>query len=266
MNMYRHELQSLRQSAILWAVAMSALAGLYFGIYPSIVKDAAGFTQMMGAYPASIRAALGVSLAHITSLLGYYGMISMMVALLAAIQAMNWGVSILSRESRERTADFLLVKPIARSTIVTAKLLAAITMLLATTVIYDVIAVVLAELVKTAPFNSTVFFLINLALSFLQVIFLSLGLFLSVWFTRIKSVLPLSLGVVFGFYILGALLTTEPVGLSRCVSPFRYFDARYIIAHRGYPASSLWAGLAIVVVSIAVTYLIYGRKDIPADS
>ncbi len=58
MNIYLHELQSLRKSAIMWTIAMIALAGLYFGIYPGIVKDASGFTQIMGSYPARPSASL----------------------------------------------------------------------------------------------------------------------------------------------------------------------------------------------------------------
>ena len=264
MNMYVHELKSLRISAILWVIAMIALAGLYFGIYPSIVKNASAFTQIMGSYPASIRATLGVSLANITSLLGYYVMIYMLVSLLAAIQAMNCGVSILSKESRERTADFLLVKPVSRSAIVTAKLLASITMLVVTNVVYDVAALILAEIVKTTPFNGTVFLLINLTLLFLQLIFLAIGLFLSVLFRQIKSVLSISLGVVFGFYILGALMATGKSGAVRYLSPFRYFNAQYIIAHKGYETSYLLVGLVIDVVGIVVSYMVYGRKDIHA--
>ena len=264
MNIYLHELQSLRKSAIMWTIAMIALAGLYFGIYPAIVKDASGFTQIMGSYPASIRATLGVSLADITSMLGYYVMVYMLVALLAAIQAMHCGVSILSKESRERTADFLLVKPISRSAIVNAKVLASITVLVATSGVYYVVALILAEIVKTAPFNGTVFLLINLTLLFLQFIFLAIGLFLSVLFSNIKSVLPISLGVVFGFYILGALIATGKNGADRYLSPFRYFDAQYIIAHKGYETSNLLLGVVIFVVGIGVSYIICGRKGIHA--
>ena len=43
-----------------------------------------------------------------------------------AIQASNYGFSLVSIEERELTADFLLAKPIGRGKILTAKLLAAL--------------------------------------------------------------------------------------------------------------------------------------------
>jgi len=265
-NMYRHELQSLRKATVIWTVAMIALAGLYFGIYSTVVKDAAGFTQILNSYPASVRAALGVSIANITSMMGYYAIIYTLIALCAAIQAMIYGTSILSKESRERTADFLLVKPVSRSAIVSAKLLASLSMLVLTDVVYFLAALVLAELVKGAAFSVEGFLLLNLTILFLQLIFLAIGLAISVFFARLKNVLPISLGVVLGFYILGALIATGDNGSARYLSPFRYFDAQYIIAHSSYELSYLWISTAIVAVGVGLSYIVYGRKDVHSVS
>ena len=264
MNMYVHELRSLRKSTVIWTLAMIAVAGLYFGIYPSVAKDASGFAKLLGAYPAPVRAALGVSIANIASIVGYYAMIYTLVALCAAVQAMIMGVSILSKEARERTADFLLVKPVSRAAIVSAKLLASLTMLAATDVFYYFAALILANIVKTTEYSGKVFLLINLTLLFLQLIFLVIGLTVSVFFSKLKAVLPISLGVVFGLYILGALITLGKSSADRYVSPFRYFDTQYITLHTGYETPYLVAAAVIFVVGIAVSYIVYGKKDIHA--
>ncbi|MDR3645115.1 MAG: ABC transporter permease subunit [Clostridia bacterium] len=266
MNMYLHELRSLRKSAVIWTCSIIAIALLYLSLYPGIAKDAAGFKELLAGYPPAVRAMLGVSLDSITSILGYYSMIITFVVLCGAIQAMNLGVSILSKEARERTADFLLVKPVSRAAIVSAKLLAALTVLLATDVLYYAVAAILASAVKQADYSGRVFFLINLTLLFIQLIFLSLGVAVSVFFHKIKSVLPISLGTVFGFYLIGALIATGKDDGSRFLSPFKYFDYPNIIKNVGYEAHYIITGAAIVVVAIAVTYFIYGRKDIHAVS
>src|SRR5665647_1887909 len=102
MNMYLHELKSLRKSAIIWLCAMIALAALYFSIYPGIAADAENFKKLLSGYPESVRAMLGISLEGITSILGFYSMVFSFITLCGAIQAMNVGVSILSKETRER--------------------------------------------------------------------------------------------------------------------------------------------------------------------
>lgn len=266
MNMYLHELKSLRKSTIIWVCAMIAIASLYLLLFPGITKDAAGFKDMLASYPATVRAMMGVSLDSVTSLLGFYSMIITFVVLCGAIQAMNFGISILSKESRERTADFLLVKPVSRAAIVNAKLLAAFTMLLATDILYFAAASILASIVKTADYNVKLFFMINLTLFFIQLIFLAIGVVVSVFFNKLKSVLPISLGTVFGFYFIGALIATGKNDGSRFISPFKYFDNNYIIKNASYETPYLITGAVIVIVAIAASYYIYGRKDIHAVS
>lgn len=267
MNMVLHELKSLRKTAIIWTCVLIAVAALYLALYPGMTKDAQDFQNLLGGYPPTVRAMLGINLAYITSLLGFYSFAFSFIALCGAIQGMNLGVSILSKESRERTADFLLVKPVSRASIVTAKLLAALTVLLATDVVFYATVFLLANAVKTSDFSNKLFFMINLTLLFLQLIFFALGMGISVFFQKLKSVLPLSLGVVFGFYILGALIATgENDEAARYLSPFKYFDVTYILQHSAYEGSYLITGAAIVVAAVAVTYVLYIKKDIHAVS
>jgi ABC-2 type transport system permease protein len=246
---------------------MLALAALYLSIYPSMAKDAEDFKQLLGEYPEAVRAMLGINLDYITSLLGFYSMIFTFIVLCGAIQAMNLGVSILSKESRERTADFLLVKPVSRTAIVSAKLLAACTALAITNAVFIIVSTFMANLAKTEDFSLKTFLMINLSMLFIQLIFIAIGMVVSVFFKKIKNVLPISLGFVFGFYFIGTILVTDSSNkLERILSPFKYFDIYYIIQNMSYEAFYLVAGAIIVVVSIAASYVIYNRKDIHAVS
>lgn len=265
MNMYLHELRSLRKGTFIWTCAMIALGALFLAIYPSMTKDAADFKELLGAYPASVRAMLGINLDYITSILGFYSMVFAFITLCGAIQAMNFGTSILSKETRERTADFLLVKPVSRSSIVSAKLLAACTMIFATNIVFFAVTSIIASAVATADYSKQVFFMINLTLLFIQLIFLAVGLVISVFFNKLKNVLPISLGVVFGFYMIGALFASGPDdGAARFISPFKYFDSFYIIENASYEIQYLIAGVVIIAAAIAVSYRIYIKKDIHA--
>jgi ABC-2 type transport system permease protein len=232
-----------------------------------MVNEAADFKKLLEAYPATVRAMLGINLDYITSILGFYSMVFSFIILCGAVQAMNLGVSILSRESRERTADFLLVKPVTRSAIVSAKLLAALTVILATNAVFNAASALLANAVKTADFDGKLFFMVNLTLLFVQLIFLAVGVVVSVFFKKLKSVLPISLGVVFGLYMIGALIATgKDDDWARYISPFKYFDITYIIKNAAYELPYLLTGAAVITVSIIVGYIVYNRKDIHAVS
>lgn len=266
MNIYLHELKSLRKSTIIWASSMMAVAVLYFSVYTGIVKDAEGFRSLLAGYPAEIRAMLGISLDSITTILGFYSMIFSFVAICGAIQAMNYGLSTLSKESRERTADFLLVKPVSRTAIVSSKLLAVLSMLLATDVLYFAGAFITANIVKTSDYSFKLFFMVSLTLLFIQLMFFALGVLISVFFKKLKSVLPISLGVVFGLYILGAVLVTGENDAARFLSPFQYFNIGYILNNASYESSFIITAALIVAVTIAASYIIYVKKDIHAVS
>lgn len=263
MNMYLFELKSMRKSTIIWTCALIALALLYLSIYPSIAKDAAEFKKLLSGYPAPVRAMLGINLDYITSFLGFYSMIFSFITLCGAIQAMNLGVSILSKETRERTADFLLVKPVSRAAIITAKLIAAFTTILATNIVFYAVTCILANTITTADFDEKLFFMINLTLLFIQLIFFAIGMVISVFFQKLKSILPISLGVVFGLYMFGALLGTgKNADVVRFISPFKYFDLTYIIKNASYEAPYLIVGAVIIAAAVAASYLIYIKKDI----
>jgi ABC-2 type transport system permease protein len=251
----------------IWTLSMLGLAALYLSIYPNMAKDVEEFKKLLEGYPAAVRSMLGINLDYISSLLGFYSMIFSFIILCGAIQAMNLGVSILSRESRERTADFLLVKPVSRTTIVSAKLGAALTTIVITNIIFITLSVLMANSAKTEDFSIKLFFMVNLTMFFVQVIFIAIGMLVSVFFKKIKNILPISLGFVFGFYLIGALLVTDSSNTAeRILSPFKYFDITYILQKGNYESLYLIIGAVVAITAIAISYIIYNKKDIHAVS
>ncbi len=266
MNIYLHELKSMRKSTIIWTGSIIALATLFLTIYPSMGNQVGDLKTLLSGYPPELRAMIGINLDIITSFLGFYAMVFMFVILTGACQAMIVGTSILSKETRERTADFLLAKPVSRTAVVTAKLSAGITVILITDILYIAAVAIIGSLTGSV-YDGKLFFLLNLMLPFVQLIFLALGACVSVFFNKLKTVLPISLGTVFGFYFIGAILASgSNVTWERYISPFRYYDVLYIIKNGGYEMSYILVGLAVIVAAIAVCYVVYRKKDIHAVS
>jgi ABC-2 type transport system permease protein len=263
MNIYLNELKALRKSTIIWTCSITALAALYLSLYSGVAQDAEDFKKLLSGYSPAIRSMLGINLDYIATVLGFYAMIFSFILICGAIQAMNLGLSVLTRESRERTADFLYAKPVSRTHIVSAKLSACITMLLATNVVFLIVSLLIANAIKTSEFSAKLFIMVNLSLLFVQLILFSLGMVISVFFKKLKNVLPLSLGFSFGFYMIGALFATgENSDVERYFSPFRYFDTSYIVNNSSYELPYVIAGTVITVVSVITAYIIYSRKDI----
>jgi ABC-2 type transport system permease protein len=237
---------------------------LFLSIFPSFSKDADEFQKLLEGYPEAVRKAIGLELDTVFTILGFYSYSFLYISLCAAIQAMNLGTSIVSKEVREKTADFLLTKPVTRQKIMSSKLLAALTSLIITNIAFIIASYVMASQVTTEDYSSTGLFLISFSLFFVQLIFLALGLVISVVARKVKSVLTVSLSTVFTFFIISMLSSANGDGAKRYLTPFEYFDPAYIIKHSRYETSFLVAGMAIIFISIIASYVVYTKKDIHA--
>jgi ABC-2 type transport system permease protein len=262
MNIFLYEWKAYRKSTIIWSIGLVAMAALFLFMYPSIAKDADEYKKLLEGYPETVRIAMGIEIENLFSILGYYSYSFMYISLFGAIQAMNLGTSILSKEVREKTADFLLTKPVKRTSIVSAKLLAALMSLIITNVIFQFSSNMMAGLVANEDYSSKVFFFISLSLFFIQLIFLALGIFISVIVGKIKSVITVSLSFVFGFFIIGMISSASGDDFKRFLTPFKYFDSGYIIKHSSYEIPFLLAGGFITIILITFSYMIYSKKDV----
>jgi len=264
MNMFLHELKDYRKSTVIWAASLAALIALFFSMFPSISKEAEEFKKLMEGFPEALRMALGLSVENIGSIIGYYSYVFLYISLCGAIQAMNLGISIVSKEIREKTADFLLTKPVTRTRIMTSKLFAVLTSLVITNIVYLIVSTAVASIVETKEYSIKIFLMISLTLFFIQLIFLALGIIVSVVISKIKSVVPISLGTVFGFFIIGALVSTTGDDALRYITPFKYFDLDYIAQNSSYESSFVIAAIGFIAAAITASYFIYLKKDIHA--
>lgn len=262
--MFLHELKAYRKSTIIWTCALVALVILFLSMFPSISREAEEFKKLMEGLPEALRMALGLSVENIGSILGFYSYIFLYISLAGAIQAMNLGTSIVSKEVSEKTADFLLTKPVTRTKIMTSKILAALISLVITNALYLVAATKMASLVETKPYSTKTFILLSLTLFFLQLIFLAMGIIISVVVPKIRAVLPISLGTVFSFFIVGALASSTGDDALRYITPFKYFDFAYIVKNSRYESSFLLLAICFIGIAVTVSYLIYAKRDIHA--
>jgi ABC-2 type transport system permease protein len=260
MNIYFHELKSTYKNALIWIISIIGLTLFLTVFYPTFSKEIDDFVIMLNNFPEAIRIAFGLDPDTIGTILGYYAFMMTFVYICASIQAIIMGLSNLSKEIREKTADFLLSKPISRSKIVTSKIMASLTIIFLSNVIYLIVfyLILLSFADKAFVFNT--YFLLTLATLFLQLIFFALGTILSVIIPKIKTVLPMSLGIVFGVY----LLSTFTGDKLECFMPFKYFEVTEILLKNQYELKYMIITIIFIFLSICATYIIYKKKDIPA--
>lgn len=262
MNIFLHELKSYRKSTFIWTTSLIAIVLLFLSLYPSFSSDIEDFNKMLEGFPEPVRKAFGIQIGSMGTLLGFYSYSFLYITLCGAIQSMNLGLSIVSKEVQEKTADFLLTKPVSRTKILTSKLIAAVTSLVITNIFYLIAVIIMSSQITNEEFSMKVLLLISISLFFVQLIFLALGILLSVLIQKMKSVLTFSLGTVFCFFFIGMIAATGEDEIKRYLSPFKYFDTVYIMENSSYETSFLLTGIGVILVSIITSYIFYRKNDV----
>ena len=185
----------------------------------------------------------------------FYIMLSVHAALL--------GSSILSKEERDKTAEFFITLPISRGKAVAQKLIAALILcltinlitgsaMLATTIQYD----------KTDDFT-TFFILMMIALFIMQLIFLSIGMLLASVIRRYRKSGTYSMAVLFGTYIISIFVSlSDKVEFLKYVTPFKFFETGAILRDGKLEVVYLMISFAIIAASLVGTFVKYRRRDL----
>jgi ABC-2 type transport system permease protein len=260
-----HEFKMNVRSVTTWSIAVFLLILIYMSIFSSIAIDAETLNEMMAEFPEEFLIAFGMNGIDLSTVLGFFGMIFLFVQLCVAIQAANYGFSLVSVEERELTADFLLTKPVGRPKILTSKLLAALTGLTITNIVIWISSFVFITVFRDGrPYETKTLVLLLLTTAFLQLFFLTVGMFISLFKRRIRSVTPYSMGLVFGLYILNAFGGMIGDDKLSNITPFKHFEANYIVTNGAYDVPLVLTSVLLIIISVVGSYLLYTRRNIPS--
>jgi ABC-2 type transport system permease protein len=265
MNIFIHEFRSYLKSVGIWSVAIFLIILVYFSAFNTIAVEAAELEELMSSFPEELLIAFGMNDMDFTSLLGFFGVVFLFCQICLAIQASNYGISLVSIEERELTADFLLPKPISRGKILTAKLLAALLALTVTNLTVWASSFFVINLNRDGrTYDVQTLVLILSTIVLFQLFFLSAGIIISLLMKRVRSVIPLSMALSFGMYILTVFGTMVGEEKLEVISPFRHFDPNYILANNSYDLPLVMISVAVIVIAIPVSYILYQKRNIAA--
>lgn len=263
---YRYEVRRFFPSVLIWAGSLLSLLFIFMALYPSFSADMAAMNQILDNFPPELKIAFGLGHLDLATLEGFFGFCFIFAQLCLAIQAANYGLGLVSIEEAELTADFLLTKPLKRSTILSSKILAAFSSLLLTDLIFWLCSIAAIEFFRNgnAYDRATIFMMLGSVVVF-QLIFFSIGLLISLLLRKVRTVTPWSLGLAFGTYMLSVFSGIfEDVKLEY-LSPFKHFDPGNIIGN-GLDARLILVDLAVVLAAIGLSFWLYQRRDIASPN
>lgn len=261
MNIFLHEMKMHRNSIIIWSIAFSLTVIFFMSMFPTMSENVSIFEKMMENFPPGFADAFGFDLMIFGTALGFYSFIFLYTTLLGGIQAMKYGLSILSIEEREKTADFLISKPVSRNKIIISKVVSVITSIVITDIVFITVSYIVIRKYVQANFDYKLFIMIASSLFFIQIIFMTIGLLISVIPRKIKAVTPITMGVVFGLFVISLFSSAFDDKKLEYITPFKYFEASEIFKNQSYNMTYVIISAVLIAASLGVTYYRYMKKD-----
>jgi ABC-2 type transport system permease protein len=262
MNIFVRELKANLKSLIIWGVIVVLFVMVGVSKFSAYANNPE-MLAILDTLPPAMLAAFNVTAFNLTTISGFLAIMFAYYALMLSIAAAMWGSDIISKEERDKTVEFSLTLPVTRSRVVTAKTLAALV---------NCIALLLvtwgASLVSAGPYHPDSDFyrflgLCMLALFIMQLIFLSMGIFLGCAMKQYRRAGSLAVSLLLGTYFLSILAGLRSnLKFLNYFTPFKYFDPGMLLRESRLDPVFVALSLAIIMASMAGAYLTYARRDL----
>jgi len=266
-NIFRHEFRMNLRSVIIWSAALAAILFVFLSLFSSFSAQAEILNEAMSKFPPQLLAAFGMNGMDMTSVLGFFAFGFLFVQICIAIQAANYGFSLVSVEEREWTADFLLTRPVKRTQVLSSKILAALCALAITDVVVWCASFAFINIFRgDKGYDAAALALLLAGTMVFQLFFFFVGVAVSLLVKRIRNVMPYSMGLAFGLYALNAFSDMLGTSILEDISPFKHFEPNFIIQNGRFDLPLALASVAVTIIAAAASYLLYTRRDIPGVS
>ena len=265
MNIYLRELKATYKSFLVWSATMVFLIFAGMMKYGAFAKTGQSVNEMFAALPPQLLKVFGVEAGMDLNSIGvFYSIFFLYFLLLTSAHSCLLGSGIIAKEERDKTADFLLVKPIKRHQAVTAKILAALTFVVLFNLLtcFTSMAVVGQYNTTGQSLNGPILSL-SIALLIVQLVFLSIGLFLGAWSKTAARASGIATAVILGTFVLSVLINlNRDLRYLEFLTPFRYFDSLKVMYEQEMrPAFLLLSGGLVTALTVG-TYFFFKKRDI----
>lgn len=258
--LFLHEIKRNKLSLIIWSLALSFMLGVCVIIYPEMQTQMGDISTMfsdMGAFTE----AFGMDTLNFGEFMGYFGVeIGNTLGLGGALLAGIVGITALSKEERDGTAELLLTMPVKRERIVAEKLLFSafhIFLVNASVILVSTVAIAAIGVEANAGKIALIFF----ANLFMQIEIMAITFGISAYLK--KGAIGVGIGIAFGLYFLSIFANlADGLEFIGKITPFGYANSGYIIEHGSIEIAPLLIGATLALLGVAVAFERYTKKDI----
>ena len=260
MTLVKHELRQGRTSLMIWTAAIGFFVAVCVFMFPEMKGQMESVNAIFSSM-GSFTAAFGMDKLNFGTLIGFYAVeCGNILGLGGAFFAALCAAGMLSKEEKDKTAEFLLTHPVSRARIVTEKLVAVLVQIIVlNAAIYGLAAASIAAIGEAVPWKELS--LMHLASLLLQLELAGICFGISAFLRR--GSLGVGLGIATLLYFLNLVANiADAASFLKYITPYGYCEGSDIVANGSLNGTYVLIGAVIGLCGAAMAYLQYTRKDI----
>jgi ABC-2 type transport system permease protein len=264
-NLFLKELERNRSALMVWTIVITVLLSVTMAVFPTFIENQSKIAAMLTIVPKEMLQFKGISnFEDILSPLGFYAannVIYMMV--LGSIYSIVLSSGILLKEEYNKTAEYLLTRPLTRSEIFLSKFAVVSLDIFILNLVTSLAGFISMALVQDEPVNISVFLILSTYTLLLNFLFGATGLFLSTLVKRAKPITTFTIGLVLILYFIYTISKITP-GISKIgyLSPFRFARVDALDPSYSLNLLNLFYFIGLSALFTVFSFRIYRRKDI----
>ena len=262
--MFKREMKVYLKGFIIWTVITAAMYVGIFMMYPHIMDTAnkESIDNMMQMFPEDILKSFNMD---ITSIDTSYGWLKsegfVFLLLVTGAYAGILGANIIVKEESDKTIEYLNSLPVKRTNIVLSKMLCGVLYIIGMVVSLGLINYI--GLKATCDFDEKQYLLLSITPLFSSLVIYILCMLVSTFTHKTKKMMSLSLGVVFGSYILQIVVgLSDKTEIFKYLTPYTLADVRNVIQDEKLNPAIIVVTVVLFAITAAGTFIHYDKKEL----
>lgn len=263
MTVFLREMRAHRKSLIAWSVGMFFMIISGMAKFTSYSESGQSMNELMSKIPKTLKAVLGFGNLEVTKASGFYGMLFLYLVIMVTIHAVMLGANIISKEERDKTTEFLMVKPISRTRIITSKLLAALVNVVILNIVTLVLSISIVNKYSKGESVTGDILVLMAGMFILQLLFLFIGTGIAAMSKNPKVSASIATTVLLVTFIISIVIDmNNKLGGLKYVTPFKYFGAEQVMKDGGLDPVFVVLSIIIIAAMVGITYIFYKKRDL----
>lgn len=264
-NLFWMELRRNLKSLLIWTLMISLLIFFTMSFFRTFLKYQEQIAGMIQVIPQVALKARGFgNIEDMFSALGFYAANNIIyMMLLGSIYSIVLCSHIFMKEEYDKTAEFLLSRPISRDSVFLTKVGLSFFFITVLNIVAAAVSFVSIQVFKTGSFNFKPFLILTVYTFLLNYLFGAAGIFISAVIRRIRPMTFFSVGLVLVCYFIYSISRMSGVtGNFGYLSPFKFVNIDVMSHSYSVEFWRVAYFVFLVIILSVLSFFLFRRKDI----